>query len=823
MKVNLHHLTVGGIRRCFSLFIVVIGCFFSFSHPVQAVNWSDCATESGTTTITNGNLNYTLTPVTAIPDTTQAFVLVRSSGDVSVFSTSRHLVTATITGTGTVQFDRQNSNGNAQVSYTIVQCRNSDKISVQRGTITLNSGASSNTGALTTPVVAANSLVLVSIRSDEPVAKDSSSLATASLQDDATVVVQRATGSTSTVQVNYQVVEFLTGSGVSVQTSEVTLGSGSASTTTTLATAVASDRTWVYCSYDATNDGLTQTSVACNLQDASTVTVQRAAASAYTNRVRVYAVTWPEKTVTVLTGTTTSDPTASDGTLVTEDIALGSTTAADPVHSFSYVTTNVSGTSNDYPRNLWLDYIFDASTLRTKLWRSEAAGSTDANTKYWQVINFPTPYRASGLGWIGNSVDDSNGTAVISFSGTNYGVRLEHGGCGTDCAVSGQAWLSDEMGWIDFSPTMTGNPAGDPIEGAHWNEETGELYGWARIRMLRDYETSLGRTEDAWGWVKLQGDISSAGAEYGVKFDADTLALSGWAWNGDPDSGFGWIKFDLSTSGILATKAWLRTMQGDVYSLQGFNATTAAPSGEYNATYQILANGSITNFSNQPGYTKSEETDLTDLGGVPTNNTRGVYRGDLGSLHVNELIKQAQDEGTAALPGDCTETIITGGTNPLGGAVYYCSGNLTINSNLTFYNGTGTADGSATFVVGGNLILNDNLNYYNNAIDTSIANLASVAFVVQGGVTVNPLVTHLVGAYIVLGDTASDFSTGDSTLPLRLDGLVMARSFALQRKALGSTSSPQPSEDIHYDGRVVANTPPGLSDLTATLPERTIQ
>ncbi len=857
-KLNLINLTLFGF-----------GLWLMSAHPTAAVDWGDCYANSGTSsTLTNGTNTFTANTNPVIPDLGQAFILGNALGYASSSSSNNHLVTEELSGVSDITITRGGTGGDLTVGGAVVYCEGADKIKVQRGTITINPGTNSNTGTFATPVADVNNaIVLVSVRTDDTSATDSASLVTASLQSTDTVIVRRAGTPANTVYAHYQVVEFLAGSDVTVQTDAAILSPGQASTTITLPTPVATDRTWVYCSFNATNNGLQQTAVGCYLSDSSTVTVARATAGAYTNRVRVYTVTWPNDTVTVQSGTSTIDNTSADSTIVTNDITIP-TPGADTGRSFAYVTNTVQGTGVEYPRNQWVSYVLNNTTLRTQFGRSDAAGSSDATTKYWQVINFPAPYAASGWGYVINSVDGVDPIAFVSFSCTSidadatwaacgngssgtrydYSVKLEHGGCGSACDVTGQAWIGSintgetagSIGVIDFNPAISGATAPPNVVGddtsttederldAHWNEDTGELYGWARIRSLRDYETSNGSTTNDWGWINLRGTSTTAGTEYGVRFDSTDLSFSGWAWNGDGSrfsttnqatgSGLGWIKFDLDTSGTVS-EAWLRTTQANVYSQGGFNSTVDPTSfGEYNSTYLILSNGTVTNFSTELGSVITE-----DLGGVPTDNTSQVFRGSLGSIYVNELIDEATNDGNA-VTGNCTETNFKTASHAMGGEVYYCSGDLTINTNLTFYNTTGSTIGSGTIVVGGNLYVNDNINYSNNDIDQHINNLASVAFIVQGRVEVAPSVSEMAGAYIILGDaqasssTTYDFATGDSLLPFELNGLVMARSFNLQRRSLGSTTNAEPSEDIRYDGRVLANPPPGLEDFASTLP-----
>lgn len=836
-------------------------------REVHATNWSRCTVEQGETSIANGVSSTTVNLTTAISDTTQAFVLTAATGSGSVRQGDDHMVSSEIASATTVNLQRTGSTGLVYVSYSVIQCYENE-FSVQAGTATIAAGSTSTTATLAIPADTALSFVLVSTTTNDDGPTEVNSLATAALQDSSTVIVQRSGSSSYAVEAKYQVVSFNSAINVSVQTNEVTLSSGSQSIADTLTTPVDVSRSFIYCSYDATNNGLQQTAVACSLTNQNTVTIRRHAASAYTNRARYYVITWPADTVTVQSGSESNDPSAADGDRVDHDIAI----SVDSVdRAFSYVTTTVSGTSTLYPRNRWLSYVLGTTSLRTSFFRSDETGDTDANTKYWQVVQFPSPYRAEGWGWIGNSEDGTNGTALISFSCENltgyyltscgdgtgvirfdYGVYLQRGGCGADCDVNGTAWVgsydsSDSaiypIGIISFDPDVSDASAPpqqlgddyttpeDERQDARWNEETGELYGWARFLTLEAYEReTLGLIGNEWGWIKLRGLVGGSTTEYGVRFDPQTLEFSGWSWNDNGSdstgfevegSGLGWIKFDLLTSGTV-TQSWLKTSQGNVYSGGNINASIAPPSGEYNATYLILAGGTdIINFS--ADVEKGNTNVNTNLGTYPTNTNAQVYRGALGTIHVNELIADAQKNGTAET-GDCNDTWLANYTTSLDGVVYYCPGNLTINNNLTFYNASGSGIGSGTVVVGGNLIINDNMGYFNTTIDQHINNLASVAFIVLGRIEINPSATNLVGAYIVLGDAGGsttgtyDFSTGDSTSPLEIEGLVMARSFNFQRKSTGTSTQSQPAEHIRYDGRIFANTPPGLEDLAALLP-----
>jgi hypothetical protein len=52
-------------------------------------------------------------------------------------------------------------------------------------------------------------------------------------------------------------------------------------------------------------------------------------------------------------------------------------------------------------------------------------------------------------------------------------------------------------------------------------------------------------------------------------------------------------------------------------------------------------------------------------------------------------------------------------------------------------------------------------------------------------------------------------------LPLTVNGLIVARQFHFSRSY---KSKERGSEQVLYDGRAVANPPPGFADLTKSLP-----
>lgn len=861
-----------------------------FALPVQAtINWSDCRTEVIIASLPVGTTSTAVTLDKPVTTSNKAFVLINSSGTSSVQVGSEHMASAYINGAGQVQLDRETAVGQAEIAATVVECFN-DEFTVQHNTVTLSAGQSLGTSSISS-VDTDKSMVIVSSRTSDPTANENTSLVTGHLLSATEVEIRRdVAAATQSTEVEYQVVTFSDESGVQVHSNsaDAILSPGNTTQDITLDSAISLDNTWLYCSWDAANVGLRQNSVGCAMENDETVRFYRysGGANGYTNHIQYYLVEFPPETITLERSTyTASNPSGADNNPYSEYVPIGN--VGDPTKAFAYVTTTVSGTSTSYPRNRWLSYLNSAMSVRNDFWRPGGAGQA-ANTKYIQIIRFPH-YEAIGWGLIANSNEEFIGGSpgMISFNCDNltygyfgssycddsnrfdYAVQLDSGGCADNCDVTGEAWLGvydssagtpDPIGIIDFDPTIGANSAptllgDDPSTpenetlDARWNEETGEVYGWARFRTLADYEDSIyGTALDNWGWIRLRGEVQDGACtpsvdcgEYGVLFDKDTQAFSSWAWNYNGSdhasgtevegSGFGWIKFDLSeTPG--GANAWLKTLTGDVFVNADINTTAppTTPEPEYGATYLIQANGTITNYNSQygdfdPGFNEEAGVDPINF---PEANSSQVYRGDIGDIHVSELIQQATEDGnaygTASAPVNCNANIFTGRTAPLRGQVFYCSGDLTIDQNLTFNNGVDLELGSGTVVVGGDLIIKENLSYFGegyNAI-SNIINVASLAWIVEGKVQIDPDVNRLVGAFIVLGDAGADadFSTGIGGDPLRIAGLVMARSFKFERTHTGTTLAPEPSEEIIYDGRLYANPPPGLADFSKILPNQ---
>ncbi|MFA4871793.1 MAG: hypothetical protein WC610_01915 [Patescibacteria group bacterium] len=336
---------------------------------------------------------------------------------------------------------------------------------------------------------------------------------------------------------------------------------------------------------------------------------------------------------------------------------------------------------------------------------------------------------------------------------------------------------------------------------------------------------------------------------YGGSTNLSDGGLLGWSWNGvssaDGDFGAGWIHLNTigGSSGIVFP--WLETQYGSIYTPE--KVRQRGGSSGNNATYCIFASDIL---NVRSAYCEQAVKGVNII--FPTG-TAEVYRNGLGKVDVDGLITPAVTNGIINKYGQGIVIIpeIWSGSKILDNKVYVREGNLTINESLgllTFNNASPdnpNIRGNGTIVVRGNLIINSDIKYDTN-FPANLNQLASVAWIVQGDVIINSVVKDIAGAFIVLGAAGSNcrydngnacdgsiifpkytqngygilFSvdpgaSGDTSNYLTVSGLIVARAFDFRRTF---SDSARGSEKIIYDGRLIANPPPGLGGFSEGLP-----
>lgn len=333
-------------------------------------------------------------------------------------------------------------------------------------------------------------------------------------------------------------------------------------------------------------------------------------------------------------------------------------------------------------------------------------------------------------------------------------------------------------------------------------------------------------------------DSTCAGASICQGGEPRTV-FAGYAWN----SLVGWL---WSSPEVGSIPPWLQTRYGDIYSLGGFQVGQPQPG--FNSTYRLLSSGGISPLAVSE---KGSDTPWLDpnFGPIDFPTPETQFSNVLGSLDVDSLICDfgAGIECVNNL-GNTVQLALTKfnlATAELGGNIYYYEDitqdrtlPLSINSPLTILNGSGFSNGSGTIVVDGDLVINADVLYSSSDVDR-FRNLASLAWIIRGDLIISGNVSEIAGNFIVLGNgTACDpdrqvevpgcgqvytcferTAFGCAQKRLTVNGLMMARKFYFDRTFVDPTESERlGSEVIIYDGRLLANTPPGVVDFAKSLP-----
>lgn len=267
---------------------------------------------------------------------------------------------------------------------------------------------------------------------------------------------------------------------------------------------------------------------------------------------------------------------------------------------------------------------------------------------------------------------------------------------------------------------------------------------------------------------------------------------------------------------------WFQSLYGNIFSRSRIYAPDLPPQDQFNATYCIVAKDTISNFSSQ---LCAPQSDATVRFTFPKR--ANLYSTVLGRIDVAGL-RSGKYGDVIELPAgtDVGAYISNNLGHQLGGRVLRVSGDATMSA--TSINNDAT-DGSGTvFVDGGNLTITGDVSYSSNDAAT-LRGLGSLGLLVidtdpttaKGAIYIDRNVVSLVGDFYAEGQdgiwsVAPPYT--ESKKQLTVYGLMMAYQFHFNRSYKSMT---QGSERIIYDGRAVANPPPGFGDLGKALPQFT--
>lgn len=276
----------------------------------------------------------------------------------------------------------------------------------------------------------------------------------------------------------------------------------------------------------------------------------------------------------------------------------------------------------------------------------------------------------------------------------------------------------------------------------------------------------------------------------------------------DGDSLIDCDDFDCQANSSACTVAWLKTQYGNVYAQKGIQAI-AAPMSQYNASYCLsFTDGSIVGFASQSGCQS-----FSDVLSLP-NASRG-YKGSLGSIDLTGIERGSYGRVIPIADGSAVPSFLNGNVY-----TYVGGGILTIPA-ISFQNSNGpTGRGNGLlYVKGADLRIAGDSTYASASIQSYLRNLASFGVIVTkdpstglgGNIMIDPTVHSVVGAYFA----ESSVHTGASSDALTVYGLLASREISFERTSSTLTTA---AETVIFDGRAVANPPPGMQDVGKSLP-----
>lgn len=336
---------------------------------VAATGWN---VQSGTGFIPAGN-NNTSVQITPI-NLSRSFLLVEfAGGKAGVQPEQDVIVSGKFNSPSQLRFDRVGTTSPAYFSWYVIQA-SSTQISVQSGTTIFGSTDTQKNVTINNVSNATNCVIFLSRASTGTnETQYSKAFVTGQLTSTSNLWLQRQ-GTGTTVTVQWFVVKF--NDGTIIQTGETAVSTSNP--TNQKIASVDLSRTWLYFTWRATANGLAQVSVRGWLQNSTDIQFFRQTTTG-TCYVRWFVIQMPQGT-NVQSGYYNSQVT-------TDSIVNIPIASVDLSRSFSFTTSDSSGTGTYFPRPFWIETITNSTNLQ--LQRKYTGQTSDHN---WQVIQLPIGY-----------------------------------------------------------------------------------------------------------------------------------------------------------------------------------------------------------------------------------------------------------------------------------------------------------------------------------------------------------------------------------------------------------------------------------------------
>ncbi|HIA92328.1 TPA: hypothetical protein EYO12_04435 [Candidatus Saccharibacteria bacterium] len=518
--------------------------------------------------------------------------------------------------------------------------------------------------------------------------------------------------------------------------------------------------------------------------------------------------------------------------------------------SYDTAPTYIKNTKTYTPRNLetrygWLNTSKTLSSLNGTNTNSYFGGdpttnptwANTGNTAYWQDTSI-TPMDNSGSTnkpphtqrWEYNTTDKAyskryiySGSTTPNFN-SSYTTNssevciYDNGSINNDNNSRSYTWYPSASNLYESSATPSGHVYGVYGSGAAGN---GGLTGNGDGRVDNTVDTG-------WQWVSNPQRVryETSYTDHYRRLGERLSALEG----GIPGAVTDNLLYGLQPNSNLPTaasilpargrstifNATIGTANADVFSAgrldSYFNSST------FGSAFIFTSSNGITNINGPTGTNCAASTTFCNYIINPDEDAAGNYlNGNIEAVFTN--YDQLVDNSVGTISG-------TGSTN-IRDKIYHHTGDLTLTDKTV----TG---GAGLIIVEGDLRIRSTNGTGNGLVygpsGSNRETLPSLGIIVRGRVIIEDSVRRVdaniftAGCFIIdsrIADANAGctnfFGSTDTTtndMPFRLNGLVVARRFALLRQPSGARlSANSNAEFFNYDGRVVVNTPPGFSRI----------
>ena len=356
---------------------------------------------SGTTTVPLTSTTVDIPPV----DLNKTFLIVKSSDDLAMDSSAyAFTIRGHFIDNDTIEFTRESSSGEGEVSYFVIQA---DNIEVQSGTTEFEKRErQKNVSIAHVTDHTSKCFVTLSTSSNSKSRKYiHESWVTGELTANDILTLTRDASGISEVTVDWFVIRFT--DNTTVQTGN-TSWSGASATTQTIAP-INTSSTWLYFTSRMDSNGLAHTSIKGDITNQTTLTFSKHSDStAGTNCVRYFVIEFSDGSgATVQSGTA---PAGSGDSTV--DIGIA---AVNRKRALAFVTNDCEETTTAYAIPYWISYFTADNNLKMQRWYTG-----EPVVHKWQVVEWPegtsvgiADTSVNWLEWqakIDNSLDDSIGS-----------------------------------------------------------------------------------------------------------------------------------------------------------------------------------------------------------------------------------------------------------------------------------------------------------------------------------------------------------------------------------------------------------------------------